>query len=79
MEISEAFGKVLRRHRKLADLSQEQLALHCDLDRTYIGLLERAQRQPSITTIFTICEVLNIKPHNLIEEVEGLLISELDN
>ena len=44
MEIPKAFGEVLRKHRK-ANLSQEQLALHCNLDRTYIGLLERAQRQ----------------------------------
>ncbi|MBD7938532.1 helix-turn-helix transcriptional regulator [Cytobacillus sp. Sa5YUA1] len=72
MEISKAFGNVLKKHRKLAGLSQEQLALQCDLDRTYIGLLERAQRQPSITTLFSICEVLKIKPHELIKEVEKL-------
>lgn len=72
MEISKAFGTVLRKYRKLAGLSQEQLALQCDLDRTYIGLLERAERQPSISTIFIICEVLKIKPHELIEEVEKL-------
>ncbi|MGY3714999.1 helix-turn-helix domain-containing protein [Sutcliffiella cohnii] len=72
MEISKAFGIVLRKPRKLAGLSQEELALQCDLDRTYIGLLERAQRQPSITTIFIISEVLKIKPHELIKEVEKL-------
>ncbi|MFF2287433.1 helix-turn-helix domain-containing protein [Peribacillus butanolivorans] len=72
MEISEAFGTVLRKYRKLAGLTQEELALQCDLDRTYIGLLERAQRQPSIATIFTICEILKIKPHELIKEVENL-------
>ena len=72
MDISKAFGIVLRKYRKLAGLSQEQLALQCNLDRTYIGLLERAQRQPSLTTIFTICEVLKIKPHELIKEVENL-------
>ncbi|MGP7818294.1 helix-turn-helix domain-containing protein [Niallia sp. 01092] len=72
MEISKAFGIVLKKRRNVAGLSQEQLALQCDLDRTYIGLLERAQRQPSITTIFTICEVLKIKPHELIKEVENL-------
>lgn len=72
MELSKAFGTVLRKYRKLAGLSQEQLALQCDLDRTYIGLLERAERQPSITTIFIICEVLKMKPHELIKEVENL-------
>ncbi|MEW5552184.1 helix-turn-helix transcriptional regulator [Peribacillus frigoritolerans] len=73
MEVSEAFGQVLRKHRKVANLSQEQLALHCELDRTYIGLLERAQRQPSISTIFSICEVLEVQPHILIKEVEELI------
>lgn len=73
MEISEAFGQVLRKNRKAANLSQEQLALQCDLDRTYIGLLERAQRQPSISTIFAICKVLELQPHQLIKEIEELL------
>lgn len=73
MEISKAFGQVLRKHRKAANLSQEQLALQCELDRTYIGLLERAQRQPSITTIFEICKVLDLQPNVLIKEMEDLL------
>ncbi|MGA3601242.1 helix-turn-helix domain-containing protein [Lysinibacillus agricola] len=72
MNISEAFGQVLRKYRTEAKLSQEQLALQCDLDRTYIGLLERAQRQPTITTIFIICDALKIKPHELIKEIESL-------
>ncbi|GGG11525.1 hypothetical protein GCM10007425_02300 [Lysinibacillus alkalisoli] len=70
MEISKAFGIVLRKQRKAANFSQEQLALQCDLDRTYIGMLERAERQPSLTTIFTICAVLKIEPNIFIKEVE---------
>ncbi|PGM61415.1 transcriptional regulator [Bacillus cereus] len=76
MEIPKAFGEVLRKHRKKANFSQEQLALQCNLDRTYIGLLERAQRQPSISTIFVICEILNIAPHELIKEMEELINSQ---
>ncbi|MED2839024.1 helix-turn-helix transcriptional regulator [Bacillus wiedmannii] len=76
MEIPKAFGEVLKRHRKKANFSQEQLALQCNLDRTYIGLLERAQRQPSISTIFVICKVLNIAPHKLIQEMEGVINSK---
>ena len=34
MEAKEAFGIVLRKHRKAASMSQEKLALLCDLDRT---------------------------------------------
>lgn len=73
MDIAKAFGEVLRKHRKAANLSQEQLALLCNLDRTYIGLLERAQRQPSLTTIFKISEHLNVTPHKLIKEIEDII------
>ncbi|RTQ92258.1 helix-turn-helix domain-containing protein [Lysinibacillus telephonicus] len=70
MELNEAFGYVLRKLRKDAQLSQEDLALRCDLDRTYIGLLERAQRQPTLSTIFKIANVLEIAPSDLIKQVE---------
>lgn len=70
VEISKAFGIVLRKHRKAANFFQEQIALQCDLDRTYIGMLERAERQPSLTTIFTSCAVLKIEPNIFIKEVE---------
>lgn len=73
MNVAEAFGIILKRYRKAAKLSQEQLALNSNLDRTYIGLLERAQRQPSLTTIFELCNTLNISPHLLIKEIEILL------
>lgn len=64
------FGKVLRDKRKSAGLSQEKLALMCGLDRTYVGLLERGQRQPTISTIFVICQNLNIYPSQMIKEIE---------
>lgn len=70
MTIVEAFGKILRNKRKSAGLSQERLAFMCGLDRTYIGLLERGQRQPSLTTIFVISEKLNIYPSQMIAELE---------
>ncbi|SOC44478.1 helix-turn-helix domain-containing protein [Ureibacillus acetophenoni] len=56
-----------------AHLSQEELALKCDLDRTYIGLLERAQRQPTLSTIFKIANVLEIAPSDIIKLVEQLI------
>ena len=74
MEITEAFSKVLRKYRIEANMSQEKLALQCDLDRTYIGLLERAQRQPTITTLFALAEQLNVSTHQIIIEMEKLLM-----
>ena len=68
--IIEIFGKVLRELRVANKLSQEKLAEYCDLDRTYISLLERGQRQPTITTIFKLAKALNITPSALIKKVE---------
>ena len=73
MNTIEAFGAVLKKYRKEANMTQEELALSCGLDRTYIGLLERAKRQPTISTIFVICKEIEIEPHKLIKEIERLV------
>lgn len=72
--VIEIFGKVLREMRDENHISQEKLAEYCDLDRTYISLLERGLRQPTITTIFKLAKALNISPSALIEMVERQII-----
>ena len=64
------FGSVLKLVRSGRNISQEKLAELCDLDRTYISLLERGLRQPSLTTIFKLCEALEIKPSELLSIIE---------
>jgi transcriptional regulator with XRE-family HTH domain len=64
------FGKVLRTLREGKNLSQEKLAEYCDLDRTYISMLERGLRQPTISTIFKIADALDISPSELVRQVE---------
>ena len=56
-----AFSAVLRDLRLLRGMSQEELAHACGF-RTYISLLERAKRQPSLTTVFALAEQLNVNP-----------------
>ena len=68
--VVEIFGKVLRELREDNKVSQEKLAEYCDLDRTYISLLERGLRQPTITTIFKLAKALKISPSKMIEIVE---------
>lgn len=63
----------MKKYRKEANITQEELALSSGLDRTYIGLLERAKRQPTISTVFLICEVLKVHPHILVKEMEEFL------
>lgn len=70
-----AFGEILRQLRNKTGFSQEQLALDCGLDRTYISLLERGLRQPTLSTLFTLAKSLGIKPSKLIGSVETKLDS----
>lgn len=65
--IAKTFGIVLREIRIENKLSQEKLAEYCDLDRTYISLLERGHRQPSLTTLFKISKALDIKPSFIVD------------
>ena len=69
--IQRAFGVVLRRVRKEAKLSQEDLALESGLDRTFISLLERGLRQPTLTSLFALAKSLQLEPHVLVRETEG--------
>lgn len=63
------FGKILKILREERNLSQEQLANKSTLDRTYISLLERGLRQPTLNTVFLLSNALNIKPTCLVEKV----------
>jgi transcriptional regulator with XRE-family HTH domain len=65
------FSKVLKQLRTERKISQERLAELCNLDRTYISLLERGLRQPTLSTIFKISQALEITPSELIKIVEN--------
>jgi transcriptional regulator with XRE-family HTH domain len=67
---SNDFGGLLRRLREAANLSQEGLADLSDLDRTFVSLLERGQRQPSLETVFSLCTALEIRPHEFVRQLE---------
>ena len=54
------FGERVRAFRKVKGLSQEQLAMACNLDRTYIGGVERGERNVSLLNIHKICAALDI-------------------
>lgn len=66
-KILTSFGKRLKEARLASDLSQEALALSLEFDRTYIGLLERGKRNPSLFTIHKIANFLKIDVSSLIQ------------
>jgi transcriptional regulator with XRE-family HTH domain len=68
-----AFGQALRHFRKKIKFSQEKLSQESGLDRSYISLLERGLRQPSLTSILQLSKALKISSVVFISEVEALL------
>jgi transcriptional regulator with XRE-family HTH domain len=60
LHIQRQFGERVRKIRKAKGLSQEALALSCDLDRTYIGGVERGERNISLVNIHTIAKALKV-------------------
>lgn len=62
-----AFGLVLKTIREEKGISQETLALDADLDRTFISLLERGRRQPSLSSILALARSLGVPPEELVQ------------
>ena len=68
--VKKAFGAVLRDLREQAGISQEMLAHRARLTRNFIGMLERAERTPTIDTLFELAKVLGVAPHAFVQLVE---------
>jgi transcriptional regulator with XRE-family HTH domain len=68
--IEDCFGTVLKELRKGKGLSQADLADASGLNHTYISLLERGKRQPTLTTLFSIAKACDISPSEIISMVE---------
>ncbi len=72
VDINGYFGKVLKVKRKARRMTQHELAKKSQLDRTYISMLERGIRKPSLETAINIAKVLDVPTGEIVNEVEGL-------
>ena len=59
-DIRVRFGRAIRKRRKRLGLSQEEFADKCELDRSYMGGIERGQRNVSLVNIRKIARGLEI-------------------
>lgn len=61
------FGKNVQRIRKKQNISQEKLAEYAGLHRTYIGMIERAEKNITLCNIEKIAKALNVKISALVD------------
>lgn len=63
-----AIGRILRAKRESLGVSQEALAERADVDRSYVSILERGLKSPTLETLEKICKALGTLPERVIEE-----------
>ncbi len=66
--ILELFGKNVQRHRIKLNISQEKLAEKAHLHRTYIGMVERAERNITLINMQKIANALGVEIGELVRE-----------
>ena len=70
--IKKVFGSNMKRVRLERSMSQEELAEKCSLNRTYIGSVERGERNISLVNIDIISQALGIEISILTTKWTGL-------
>ncbi len=70
-ELLDALSKNLRAAREAQHLSQEALAERSDLHRTYVGSVERGERNVSLSTLETLAVALGVEPADLLRKGGG--------
>ena len=73
LNIERALGSTLYDYRKRQGLSQEALAEKAGLDRSYISILERGLKSPTLATLERVCEKLGVLPEEVIREARARL------
>lgn len=69
-EILRVFGKRVREARLELGISQEELAFRAGLHRTYLGAVERGERNVSLVNIHKISVGLSVSLGDLFQEVK---------
>jgi transcriptional regulator with XRE-family HTH domain len=72
MDINKIFGNRLRQIRAELEITQEELALKCDMQPSHIGQLERGIKSPTLETLYKIASGINIDVSDLVNFRETL-------
>jgi transcriptional regulator with XRE-family HTH domain len=68
-ELYKILGERIRAERKKARMSQEKLAEKADLNRNYIGEIERAEKKITLETLWKIAKALGVRIRDLVADL----------
>ena len=71
------FGNTIRELRRQKGLSQEDFADLCNLHRTYIGGIERGERNVGLVNILYLAKALGVLPSELFRDFDGPAMARL--
>lgn len=71
MSITISFGRIIKNLREERGISQEILADRADLNRSYVGEVERGTAMPSLSTITKLARALNLSAADLLARYES--------
>jgi transcriptional regulator with XRE-family HTH domain len=78
MDLCALVGGNVRRYRKAARLSQEDVAHKAGLDRTYLSDIERGVANPSVNVLLGVAMVCGVHPALLLlDEREAVLVAQV--
>ena len=66
-DILNLFGENVRKYRRRLNISQEELANRADLHRTYIGMIERAEKNITLVNMEKIASALKVNIEDLLK------------
>jgi transcriptional regulator with XRE-family HTH domain len=66
------FGNVLKQLRNDKGISQEELGFESGYHRTYISMLERGKKSPSLKTIFQLAKALDVNPSVIMDRLQTM-------
>ncbi|MFJ3483161.1 helix-turn-helix domain-containing protein [Pseudomonas sp. NPDC090202] len=65
-DLAKELGKKIRLARKLRGISQENLALMCRVDRSYMGRIERGEANLTLEKLYQVAQSLDCEPSSLL-------------
>lgn len=71
-QLSKNFGKIIRELRNENKISQEELGFRSNLHRTYIGMIERGEKNITLENIDKIAQGLDVSMKSIFEKLNKL-------